>query len=197
MTGRFQLLAPSAPQPEFVRVEIALSRGERLILRDMRRLGRFCIVGERERRRLDSLGVEPLGPEFTASRLFDLTSVSRRPVKVFVMDQHRIAGIGNIQASEALFLSRIHPARAAAELSRAEIGRLARAIRSSLRSEIERYRAELRYLQEGGENHFLVYGRAGEPCHRCRTPIERFAQGGRSSYYCPSCQKKGAGRRTR
>jgi formamidopyrimidine-DNA glycosylase len=197
MTGSFRLLAPKEIPPKFVRAEMVLSRGERLIFRNVRRLGQFRIVNERERRRLDRLGIEPLGPELTASRLFELTRASRRPVKVFLMDQHRIAGIGNIQASEALFRARIHPARAANTLTRIETRRLARAIPTSLRTEIERSRAVLRYLHDGGDNHFLVYGHAGEPCPRCKVPIERFAQGGRSSYYCPSCQKTTVGRRTR
>lgn len=191
MTGRFELIASKEPLPKFVRVEIVLNRGARLVFADARRLGQFRVVKEREQRRLDSLGIEPLGPGLTASRLLELTSVSRRAVKIFLMDQHRIAGIGNIQAAESLFRARIHPARPALELSRIEAGRLARSIRKSLATEIKQSRGELRYLQDGGGNHFLVYGRAGEPCPRCRGTIERFMQAGRSSYYCPSCQQSG------
>jgi formamidopyrimidine-DNA glycosylase len=197
MTGRFELIASKEPLPKFVRVEIALNRGARLVFADARRLGQFRVVNEREQRRLDSLGIEPLGPGLTASRLFDLTSASRRAVKILLMDQHRIAGIGNIQAAESLFRARIHPARPASELSRIEAGRLARSIRNSLETEVKQSRGELRYLQDGGGNHFLVYGRVGEPCPRCLGTIERFMQAGRSSYYCPSCQQSGVEGRAR
>ena len=99
--------------------------------------------------------------------------------------------IGNIQAAEALFRARIHPEHAANTLAREEVARLARSIRSSLRSEIERSRSEtLTYLQAGGENFFVVYGRGGKPCSRCGTLIAKLVQGGRSSYYCPSCQSQ-------
>ena len=197
MTGRFELIASKEPLPRFVRVEIVLNRGDRLVFADARRFGQFRVVTEREQRRLDSLGIEPLGTGLTASRLLELTSASRRAVKILLMDQHRIAGIGNIQAAESLFRARIHPARPALELSRGETARLARSIRKSLATEIEQSRGELRYLQDGGGNHFLVYGRAGEPCPRCRGTIERFMQVGRSSYYCPSCQQKGVEGRSR
>ena len=105
------------------------------------------------------------------------------------MDQKRIAGIGNIQAAEALFRARLHPGRATDSLTPDEVGRLARAIRGSLRMEIERSRSEtLTYLQNGAENLFIVYGRGGKPCSRCKTTIAKLIQGGRSTYYCPSCQ---------
>jgi formamidopyrimidine-DNA glycosylase len=109
------------------------------------------------------------------------------------MDQRRIAGVGNIQAAESLFLARIHPGREARSLDKREIASLVRSIRQTLESEIERSRSERpAYLHEGSENDFRVYGRGGEPCPRCRSPIARFVQGGRSSYYCPRCQPKKA-----
>jgi len=130
-----------------------------------------------------------LSREFTTKRLGELTEKSSRPIKLLMMDQKRIAGIGNIQAAEALFRARIHPEHAANTLARDEVARLARSIRSSLRSEIERSRSEtLTYLQAGGENLFVVYGRAGKPCSRCKTSIAKLVQGGRSTYYCPACQ---------
>ena len=189
MTGTFERVARKAHLPKFTRVVLVLSRGERLAFLDARRLGEFRLVDEKEQKRLDALGVEPLSREFTAKRLRGLTEKSSRPIKLLLMDQKRIAGIGNIQAAEALFRARIHPEHAANTLAREEVARLARSIRSSLRSEIERSRSEtLTYLQAGGENFFVVYGRGGKPCSRCGTLIAKLVQSGRSSYYCPSCQ---------
>jgi formamidopyrimidine-DNA glycosylase len=106
------------------------------------------------------------------------------------MDQRRIAGVGNIQAAEALFYARIHPARKARSLQASEAARLVRSLRRTLVREIERYRSgNGAYFYEGADAHFSVYSRAGEPCPRCRSRIARFVQGGRSSYYCPRCQK--------
>ena len=189
MTGTFERVPRKARLPKFTRVVLELSRGERLAFLDARRLGEFRLVDEKEQKRLDALGVEPLSQEFTAKRLRELTEKSSRPIKLLLMDQKRIAGIGNIQAAEALFRARIHPEQAANTLARAEVARLTRSIRGSLRSEIERSRSEtLTYLQAGGENLFVVYGRGGKPCSRCKTPIAKLVQGGRSTYYCPSCQ---------
>lgn len=189
MTGTFERVRKAAALPKFTRVVLELSRGERLAFLDARRLGEFRLVGAKETKRLEALGVEPLSREFTRQRLSELTERSSRPIKLFLMDQQRIAGIGNIQAAEALYRAHIHPERAANRLTRDQLGRLSRSIRSTLRAEIKRSRSEtLTYLQAGGENQFLVYGRGGEPCGRCKTSIGKLVQGGRSTYYCPSCQ---------
>lgn len=190
MTGKFVRLGRGEPEPRFLRVSLALSRGERVGFVDARRLGQFRLRDAREERRLAALGLEPLSRELTAGRLHQMASRSRRPIKIFLMDQKRLAGIGNIQAAEALFLARIHPAREASSLRREEAAALARAIRSALRRELRSYRERPVLLSEGGDADFLVYGRAGEPCRRCGSPLSRFLQGGRSSYYCPRCQRK-------
>jgi len=191
MTGSFERVPSGAGLPRFTRAVVGLARGERVAFVDVRRLGQFRVVGDTERRRLEALGVEPLSRELTASKLFELTRKSRRPIKVFLMDQHRVAGLGNIHAAEALFAAGIHPERSARSLTRDELRGLTRGIRRALRSELRRSRGKtLRYLQQGGDNTFLVYGHAGEPCPSCGTPIVKIVQGGRSSYYCPSCQAK-------
>jgi formamidopyrimidine-DNA glycosylase len=191
MTGKFLLQARSDAVPRFARASIELGRGERVVYCDARRLGQFRLLDAVEERRIAALGVEPLGPDFTPRRLLELTGQSAKPIKVFLMDQRRIAGVGNIQAAEALFLARIHPEREARSLEKSEAARLVRSIRRSLANEIERSRSDdPAYLHEGSENDFRVYGRKGEPCPRCRSSIARFVQGGRSSYYCPRCQPK-------
>lgn len=193
MTGKFLRQSRSEALPRFTRASIELGRGDRVVYCDARRLGQFRLLDAVEGRRIEVLGVEPLGPDFTAGRLFDLVRSSTTPIKNFLMDQRRIAGVGNIQAAEALFLARIHPGRKASSLAGTEVARLVRSIRRSLSREIERSRSENpAYLHEGSENDFRVYGRAGEPCFRCRGEIARFVQGGRSSYYCPRCQPKKA-----
>jgi len=193
MTGKFLLQSQVEPLPRFARASIDLGRGGRVVYCDARRLGQFRLLDAVEERRIEALGVEPLGSDFTPAKLLELTRPSAKPIKIFLMDQRRIAGVGNIQAAEALYLARIHPGRKARSLDATEVARLVRSIRRTLAGEIERSRSENpAYLHEGSGNDFRVYGRSGEPCTRCRNPIARFVQGGRSSYYCPHCQPKKA-----
>jgi formamidopyrimidine-DNA glycosylase len=191
MTGKFLLQSRSDAVPRFARASMELGGGGRVVYCDARRLGQFRLLDAVEERRIAALGIEPLGSDFTPRRLLELTRPSAKPIKVFLMDQRRIAGVGNIQAAEALFLARIHPLREARSLDKSEVGRLVRSIRRTLAREIERSRSEdPAYLHQGSENDFRVYGREGAPCSRCRSLIARFVQGGRSSYYCPRCQPK-------
>ena len=107
------------------------------------------------------------------------------------MDQRVIAGVGNIYASEALFRARVDPRRRADSLSRAEVGRLARTVLEAMRDGIARQESpEITYVEEGGENPFLVYAREGEKCPRCRrAALRRVVQAQRSTYFCPRCQR--------
>ena len=117
------------------------------------------------------------------------------PVKAFLLDQRRLAGIGNIYADEALWRARIHPLRPAGELDRDEVARLHRAVRAALRRGVELQGSTLSdYVtpdgDAGGMQHeFHVYGRLGEPCDRCGRPIERIVVGGRGTWFCPRCQR--------
>jgi formamidopyrimidine-DNA glycosylase len=193
MTGKFLLQSRDEALPRFARASIDLGRFDRVVYCDARRLGQFRLLDAVEERRISALGVEPLGPDFTPERLLDSARSSAKPIKIFLMDQRRIAGVGNIQAAESLFLARIHPARETRSLDEKEIARLVHSIRRTLESEIQRSRSENpAYLHEGSGNDFRVYGRSGKPCPRCRSAIARFVQGGRSSYYCPRCQPKKA-----
>jgi formamidopyrimidine-DNA glycosylase len=190
MTGKFVHQSRAEALPRFARATLDLGRGGRVVYCDARRFGQFRLLDALEHRRIEALGVEPLGPDFTPRKLFDFTQSSTAPIKIVLMDQRRIAGVGNIQAAEALFLARLHPGRKARSLSAPDVARLVRALKRTLNREIDRYRSENgAYLHEGGVNDFRVYGRGGEPCPRCRAPIERFVQGGRSSYFCARCQK--------
>ncbi len=143
------------------------------------------------------LGPEPLDPKLTAARLGRLLTGRRAPVKAFLLDQRRLAGLGNIYADEALWHARIHPRRQAGSLDAEETVRLFRSVRRVLRLGIARQGATLRdYAAPDGssgamQDEFRAYGRGGEPCDRCGTPLERIVVGGRGTTFCPVCQPSG------
>jgi formamidopyrimidine-DNA glycosylase len=182
------------------RAVVTLDDGSDVVYRDVRRFGTWQLVRKEE---LDAfwsgrLGPEPLGPAFTSARLADALSGRRAPIKSVVLDQRMVAGLGNIYADEALWRARLHPLRAAGTLAPEEVARLLRAVRSSLSAGIERQGATLRdYRDPTGapgrmQEALRVYGRTGEPCPRCGTPIEKIHVGGRGTWYCPRCQKPGS-----
>ena len=129
---------------------------------------------------------------------YKTTQQSVAAVKAALLDQRRLAGVGNIYADEALWRARVHPQREAGGLSPDEISALHRGVRAALRAGIARQGATLRdYRTPGGasgrmQHEFKVYGRAGEPCERCGTPIEKIRAAGRGTWYCPACQRAGA-----
>lgn len=186
MTGRI------AGEDAAARLQLAFRDGSVTSLVDTRRLGRVSLVAGSEADR--QLGL--LGPDAMAARpkeIVDRLLGARGPIKVVLLDQARVAGIGNIYAIEGLFRAGIDPRTSAAVLGRAELGRLVRAVRASMKRSLDRPpTSDVAYLSEGAENRFAVYGRAGSPCPRCHTVIQRLAQGGRSTFYCPTCQASGA-----
>jgi formamidopyrimidine-DNA glycosylase len=164
--------------------------------RDVRRFGTWTLLepGEERPYLRARLGPEPLAPSYTAARLAATLAGRTAPVKAVLLDQRRLAGVGNIYADEALWRARIHPRRQAGGLSVAEIGRLHRAVRAALRRGVELQGSTLRdYVQPGGDDggmqdEFRVYGRGGEPCPRCGRSIERLVVAGRGTWICPRCQ---------
>lgn len=196
MTGRWVRRKEEEPDPPAVRAWLAAGEDVRVVFSDRRRFGHFSLLLPADRDRLARLGPEPLGREFTGKRLAALLAASKRPVKPLLMDQARIAGIGNIQATESLWQARIHPARKADSLLRREAIRLHRAIRMTLRRTLRRARGiEIVYVSEGARgraaaaSRFRVYGQDGQPCPRCPgTRIVRTRITGRSSFHCPCCQ---------
>jgi formamidopyrimidine-DNA glycosylase len=201
MTGKWLRRRADAEAPRFSRVRLALDDGTVLHYTDMRLFGRVRLVpGARfgEQAEIAALGPDPLRDGVDAGRLHAHLSRLRLPVKVALLDQGLVAGVGNIQASEALFRARIDPRRRASSITRAEAGRLAKAIVASIQFTLDRFHdegvdrdaADITYVEEPrGPNPFLVYGRAGERCSRCkRGTIKRITQGGRSTFYCPACQ---------
>jgi formamidopyrimidine-DNA glycosylase len=175
------------------RCRLELSGGRTLALDDSRLLGRLHVYSREElERALGKAGPEPLSREFTPEALAALAGKSRLAAKLFLMDQHRIAGLGNIYAAEALFRARISPRRPMNRISRARLEALHAAIRTVLREAVRS--ATMAYnrpgkFQEAEGFVRAVYGREGEPCSVCGRNIRRIDQGGRSTYYCPNCQR--------
>src|SRR4249919_1596347 len=182
MTGSLRTAANGVLADDaYRRAVVTLDDGSNVSYRDVRRFGTWQLLepGELEPYLDKRLGVEPLGRTFTARRLAERLAGRRVPIKAALLDQRTVAGLGNIYVDEALWRARIHPLRPAESLDADEVVRLHRAIRAALRMGIARQGATLRdYAQpdgrRGGMQHeFKVYGRGGEPCDRCGTPIEK------------------------
>lgn len=194
MSGRLRFVR-SEREIQYTRLTLHLNTGEIIYFVNPRRLGTAThFPGGFE----IQLGHEPLGAAFTAGVFGKMTSHSRTPIKTFLLDQKRIAGIGNIYASEALWRAGIAPTRHAMSLSENEVARLHGDIVSVLNEAIMGQGTTIGNsvsdyhptVDEQGEfqNHLSVYGRESEPCERCGTIIARLKQSGRSTYYCSECQ---------
>jgi formamidopyrimidine-DNA glycosylase len=187
------------------RAVVKLDDGSDVAYRDVRRFGTWHLLEPEE---VDDylarrLGGEPLERTFTAKRLGERLAHRRAPLKAALLDQRTVAGLGNIYVDEALWRSQLHPLREARTLDADELTRLTRAIRAALRAGIARQGASLRdYSQPDGrrgraQERFRVYGREGEPCQRCGTPIDKIRVAGRGTWYCPNCQAQAATRSAR
>ncbi|TMJ95951.1 MAG: bifunctional DNA-formamidopyrimidine glycosylase/DNA-(apurinic or apyrimidinic site) lyase [Actinobacteria bacterium] len=180
------------------RAVVRLDDGSDVAYRDVRRFGTWTLLepGELEEYLAARIGGEPLERSFTDAALARALAGRRAPVKGALLDQKAAAGIGNIYADEALWLARVHPRRPAGDLAPPEIAALRRGIRKALRTGIARQGATLRdYRDSRGargrmQHEFHVYGREGEPCPRCGTPIEKTRVAGRGTWYCPACQPR-------
>lgn len=179
MSGDWQVL-DAAETPRSARLVLELDDETRVALIDPRALATVDLHAAGSPPVLD-LGPEATDPDIDPEVIRSQLSRRRLSIKPALLDQRLVAGIGNIYAAEGLWHARIDPTRSAAELSRAEVVRVLKGVRTALgRAAGERYRT--------GSGRFEVYGRRGEPCRRCRTPIERITQAGRSTYFCPRCQ---------
>jgi len=199
MTGKFVCLTPDQPLPPYPHVIFYLDDDRRLIFCDMRQFGRLRLLRADKLsglRQIQTLAPEPFSDDFSVEYLRKTLSSSRRSLKQLLLDQTRILGLGNIYASEALFLARISPFKEASGLSRARALRLHQAIRDVLEEAIVAGSTLRIDLSDGIGSYFgtterfwRVYERTGEPCVNCGTCIRRAVQGGRSTYYCPKCQR--------
>jgi formamidopyrimidine-DNA glycosylase len=196
MTGRLVAGDPVQSKLRYIAARLDLEDGRALLYDDVRRFGRLehFAPGNWERRALE-FGVEPLSDDFTPVKLFALTRLSISPIRNWLLDPYRVAGVGNIYANEALFRARIRPTRRANTLKRAEALALHDEIRAVLREAIDQRGTTMSDFldDEGQEGGFWdrrrVYDREGEPCRRCQTPIKRIVVSNRSAYYCPQCQR--------
>jgi formamidopyrimidine-DNA glycosylase len=182
-------------RPTHPAVHFRLVGGALLTFDDTRRFGTVeCLSDAEWSERSARFGPEPLERTYHARDLHAALATSRAPLRSWLLDQTRIAGIGNIYASEALYLAGLHPRRRARGVTRAEAARLHRAIRRVLRAAIRAGGTTIRDYRnaDGTEGAFarklFVYGRNGTACPRCRTEIRRIVFGGRSAFYCPRCQ---------
>ena len=199
MTGQLLLSNGTSPPAEDAhrRAVVRLDDGSDVIYRDVRRFGTWQLVEEEdlEPYLAQRVGREPLLSSFTSKRLAEALEGRRAPLKSALLDQRRLAGVGNIYADEALWRARLHPLRPAGGLDPAEIAALHRGIRAALKAGIARQGATLSNYRtpdgrKGGmQEEFRVYGREGEPCDRCGAPIEKIRAAGRGTSYCPFCQR--------
>jgi formamidopyrimidine-DNA glycosylase len=193
MTGNLRVIPDARLYPATTRVLLAFSDGRGLIFDDPRALGVLHVCGAREAAQIaGKLGPEPLSPEFTPEVFAGIARRSKKPAKLFLMDQGHVAGLGNIYAAEALFRARIHPARPVNRLSRRKLDALHVAIVSVLKQALTSVYKAYRGpdgIGGGGDFPVRVYGREGEPCLVCGRSIRSIPQGGRSTYFCPGCQR--------
>lgn len=194
MTGKF-VRRPAETSEPYSRARLFLEDGDVIHYRDPRLFGRLQPVEPARLWELEpirNLGPDPLNDGLTSKQLQAAVGSSQQAIKVALMNQKRIAGLGNIMACEALFLARIHPARKPRSLSPKQWKALAKAILAAIDFDIrQESNDEIHYVEESGaENPFLVYGRAGEPCPKSNGRIATFVQGGRTTYYCPKCQPR-------
>lgn len=193
MSGRLYLDQAQAPKAKHTHALMALENDKELRYEDPRRFGGLWLVND-PFKMLASLGLEPLGPDFSKDYLQESLKKRRIPIKSLLIDQRVVAGIGNIYADEILHRAGIKPGRPANSLNEREITALFHSIRKTLQLGIENrgttfrdYRDSLN--QPGAfQHHLRVYGRRGEPCPVCGETVCREVIGGRSSHYCPGCQ---------
>jgi formamidopyrimidine-DNA glycosylase len=197
MSGSIRHVAPNAPVRKHDHVDIELDDEICLRYHDPRRFGsmHWTSVSADEHFLLCSLGPEPLGPDFTPDYLYGRSRNRKIAVKNFLMDAHVVVGVGNIYASEALYLSGLSPVRAAGQVSLARYAKLVDSVQQTLRRAIKAGGTTLRDFVSGdgqpgyfGQQLF-VYGKAGERCSKCASEIRVRTIGQRSSYYCPVCQR--------
>jgi formamidopyrimidine-DNA glycosylase len=199
MSGRFTIYGHNSPQHgKHDHVVFETDDLKRVVFTDPRRFGLMALTATAE---VDSdplfagIGPEPLDDKFTAATLSTALKGKRTPIKAALLDQRVVAGLGNIYVCEALFRAGISPRRLASSVAGARAGRLMPAIKSVLKEALAAGGSSLRdYAHADGElgyfqHHFRVYDREGKPCPNCGKPIKRIVQSGRSTFFCPHCQR--------
>ena len=193
--GRRLYESERSTEERHLRARFVLDDGRELWFTDPRRFGEaFLIDDNRLEERFAKLGVEPFSPEFTPAALGEMATGRTAPLKSFLLDQSKIAGVGNIYADEALFRAELHPLSPAGSMKPEHTEALRDAVVAALEAGIEAGGSSIDdYRDARGEkgsmqNEFLVHTREGEDCHRCGGTVVRIVVGGRSTYFCPACQ---------
>ena len=198
MTGQLMYCTPEQEKAKHTHVIFQLNDKCELRFADQRQFGKVQLIPEKELDTisgLKTLGVEPLSTKFTREWFKKGLRNRRTKVKPLLLDQTFVAGIGNIYADEALFRAKVNPERVAATLSHREVSNLFIAIRDVLEEGIDNKGTSIKDYVDGeghqgnNQNNLKVYGRNGEPCIKCGKPVEKKVIGGRSSHFCPKCQK--------
>jgi formamidopyrimidine-DNA glycosylase len=194
MTGKFIKIAESEPLPKHTIAKFDFTEAA-IIFHDIRRFGRLKVYNKGETiAELVNLGPEPFSPNFNASQLLKRFASLNRAIKEILLDQSIVAGIGNIYASEILFIAKIHPLKAGKVLSLSELQKIVTATRKILSRAIAQSGTTISNYkriddQSGQFQNFLqVYGRQGQPCILCGSEVQRLVQSGRSVFFCPKCQ---------
>lgn len=181
-------------EDKHVHVIISFASGRILYFRDIRKFGRFYLVDEADEI-VGDLGPEPLAKEFTVGTLIRLFKGRRAQIKSLLLDQHVLAGLGNIYTDESLWKARLHPCRPVNDLDVEEMERLHSSIRQVLRAAVKDRGTTLENYRDADgkrgrhQERLAVYGREGEACPRCGQAVERDKVAGRGTYYCPACQQ--------
>ena len=197
MSGSLRILPANTPAQTHDHVDLVFANHTCLRLRDPRRFGSmlWCDSDPHTHKLLRTLGPEPLGESFDGDYLFSATRNRQVDIKQLLMKQDIVVGVGNIYASEALFLAGINPRRAAGKTTRQQCTHLAMEVKKVLTYAISQGGTTLRdYVGSNGDTGYFqlklnVYGKEGEPCPTCKAPIKQIRQGQRSTFYCGQCQK--------
>lgn len=189
MSGDLYIKDGASQPDKHDRLRLGLSDGRQLVFNDPRKFGRIWLVADSSEV-LGGLGPEPFDPAFTAQALYDNLRHAHRQIKPLLLDQHFLAGLGNIYTDEALHLSGVHPTRLSDTMSVSEAEKLFHAIQTVLQAGINHNGASFDWVYRGGnfQNYFQVYNRAGQPCPVCGTPIQRMVVAQRGTHFCPICQ---------
>ena len=198
MSGSLRVLNPSSETPtKHEHYDLHVSNYNMILYRDPRKFGALIWTANNpnDHRLISHLGPEPLDDEFNSDFLHQKLQTKSSAVKLQIMNNQVVTGVGNIYANESLFHAGIRPSRRANDVSRRKLERLITAIKTTLKRAIRAGGSSLQdfYLADGSTGYFqqeyMVYGRDGEPCRKCETTIKSITLGQRSSFYCPKCQK--------
>lgn len=193
MTGEWMQTAPDAPRERFERLRIdvkgARAKGRSVRYLDMRMFGKVILAKE-DIAAWSELGPDPLADGIDVRALHAKLVARKKTIKEVLLDQRLLAGVGNILAIESLWRARVSPRARTNMLTLADVRAIARGLEATIKRTIAAQKGErAAYVNAGAPSPFLIYDRKGKPCPRCKTPIERAVIGGRSTYFCPNCQR--------